>query len=462
MQKNAPSAGRIAIAAAFALSCFGLLMFLWTAFGGPVPLRAQSYRFHAIYPEAAQLVNQADVRIGGVSVGKVVNREPQIGFTKAELEIDPKFAPIPRDTRTRLRTKTLVGEVYVELTPGTPLEEGGEPLPEGATLPRSRTSTGIEIDEVLRAADPQTRESLKGLAEELADAADGRGGSISGFNGSLGPFSENAGRVSAVLRSQRRQFRRLVRDAGVAATALTVREGQLRDLIDAGSRVLEATASRNEALTETVRIFPTTLSEFEPTLALAREVGAEAQPLLEELDPAIQFLGPALRDLNAAAPGVRAVLNDLGPVTRRGRTAVPALRKILAEAQPLVDRLYPATLDLVPALQFLEPYKREAGAGLIKFGQAINATGPSGDGQRRNLLRTMIPFWEDGLTFKTDVEPENRHNPYFRPGYLDELRNGLRAFDCLNARQSINAPPCVDQGPLPSGTRFPQLRKRER
>ncbi|MGI8726808.1 MAG: MlaD family protein, partial [Solirubrobacterales bacterium] len=71
MQKSAPSLGRILLAGGFAMSCFGLLLFLWVAFGGPVPLKAKSYRVTAFFPEAIQLAVEADVRIGGVSVGKV-------------------------------------------------------------------------------------------------------------------------------------------------------------------------------------------------------------------------------------------------------------------------------------------------------------------------------------------------------------------------------------------------------
>ena len=38
MNTSAPSFGRIAAMVVFALSCFGLLLFLWLAFGGPIPL----------------------------------------------------------------------------------------------------------------------------------------------------------------------------------------------------------------------------------------------------------------------------------------------------------------------------------------------------------------------------------------------------------------------------------------
>ena len=37
--------GRIMVMAIFTLSCFGLLLYLWSAFGGPVPLKPHGYRF---------------------------------------------------------------------------------------------------------------------------------------------------------------------------------------------------------------------------------------------------------------------------------------------------------------------------------------------------------------------------------------------------------------------------------
>src|SRR5207344_1883647 len=71
MQKQAPSIGRILVAVGFTLSCFGLLLFLWVTFGGPIPFKPESYRITADFPEAITLAKEADVRIGGVSVGKV-------------------------------------------------------------------------------------------------------------------------------------------------------------------------------------------------------------------------------------------------------------------------------------------------------------------------------------------------------------------------------------------------------
>ena len=70
MGQRAPTVGQIAVAVAFAFSCFGLLLFLWVTFGGPIPLKPESYRITAYFPEATQLAIESDVRIGGVSVGK--------------------------------------------------------------------------------------------------------------------------------------------------------------------------------------------------------------------------------------------------------------------------------------------------------------------------------------------------------------------------------------------------------
>src|SRR5215218_1748708 len=135
MQKQAPSMARILIAVGFTLSCFGLILFLWIAFGGPIPLKPESYRVSAYFPEATQLAQESDVRIGGVSVGKVKEitlapadkRVDGKDTTEAVIEIEPEFAPISEDARAILRQKTLLGETYIELTSGT--EPGSEAAP---------------------------------------------------------------------------------------------------------------------------------------------------------------------------------------------------------------------------------------------------------------------------------------------------------------------------------------------
>ena len=105
MVKSAPSFGRIAAMVVFALSCFGLLLFLWLAFGGPIPLKPKGYRFNVSFAEATQLAKEADVRISGVPVGKVKSIEPdkQTGRTVAVIEMRSKYAPVRSDARRQSR-----------------------------------------------------------------------------------------------------------------------------------------------------------------------------------------------------------------------------------------------------------------------------------------------------------------------------------------------------------------------
>jgi phospholipid/cholesterol/gamma-HCH transport system substrate-binding protein len=118
MATRPPSATRILIALGFALSCFGLALFLWIAFGGPSPLKPEGYRITVPFDEATTLAQESDVRISGVSVGKVKSIElapPDVRVngrdtTEAELEIDPEYAPINSDARAIVRQKTLQGE----------------------------------------------------------------------------------------------------------------------------------------------------------------------------------------------------------------------------------------------------------------------------------------------------------------------------------------------------------------
>jgi ABC-type transporter Mla subunit MlaD len=58
MSKRAPSTVQLAVITAFALSCFGILLFLWITFGGATPFKAKSYQIKVPFTEASQLAEQ--------------------------------------------------------------------------------------------------------------------------------------------------------------------------------------------------------------------------------------------------------------------------------------------------------------------------------------------------------------------------------------------------------------------
>ena len=175
MIKQTPSLGRILAMVAFALSCVGILMFLWLSFGGSVPLKPEGYRVEVQFPEATQLAQEADVRISGVKVGRVKNKQPNetTGLTDTIIEIDARYAPIPKDTRAILRQKTLLGETYVELSPGTAAGAQGM-LRDGGQLPAGQVAETVELDEVLRAFDPETRRRFSIWLDQQGQAVQGQ------------------------------------------------------------------------------------------------------------------------------------------------------------------------------------------------------------------------------------------------------------------------------------------------
>src|SRR5690348_6483536 len=143
METGTPSLRRVITMALFALSCAGLLLFLWLSFGGTIPFNPQGYRVKVAFPNAGQLATQADVRIAGVTVGKVIDKslDPQGNRTMATLELDRKYAPIHQNARAILRQKTIIGETYVEITPGTP---NAKPVPDGGVLPRGQVQNAVQ------------------------------------------------------------------------------------------------------------------------------------------------------------------------------------------------------------------------------------------------------------------------------------------------------------------------------
>jgi hypothetical protein len=125
-------------------------------------------------------------------------------------------------------------------------------------------------------------------------------------------------------------------------------------------------------------------------------------------------------------------------------------------------QLRPALQDVVPVVEWATDYKREVAAWLVKLGMGVQSSSGS---EGKHILRTTIPFSPEGLGIWDNPLPTNRHNPYAKPGYLDDVGNPhVRAFDCQNEGPDLLgfAPPCVEQGPFNlrgfSGT-YPQLHR---
>jgi phospholipid/cholesterol/gamma-HCH transport system substrate-binding protein len=468
MQKQAPSVGRILIALGFTLSCFGLILFLWIAFGGPIPLKPESYKITAYFPETTTLAQESDVRIGGVSVGKVKEialappeyRVAGNDTTEATLEIRPEFAPISEDAKAILRQKTLLGETYIELTPGSePGEEAApvsvgaaanvsdaesedvETVPEGGTLGISQTQDSTQIDEIFNALDEETRESFQRWMANSRVAVDGRGLDLNDAFGNLGPFVSDASDLLEILERQKSELKGLVRDTGTVFDALSAQDQALAGAITGSHDTFAALASEDEALAESFQILPTFERESKLTFERLDEFQADTGPLVRKLIPVAKDLSPTLRSVRELSPSLLSLFKDLDQLIKASRRGFPALESFLNGLAPVLRSLDPFLANLNPVIDYLEFQKSTvadflAGPGVALSNSIDCPTDPCDLPAPRHYLRQLGYIGAETLAIHPARLPTNRGNGYLAPGALTSFQSASTGifpnFDCKN------------------------------
>lgn len=450
METRPPTIGRVLVAVGFALSCFGLLLFLWLAFGGPVPLKSKSYRITVPFDEATQLAVESDVRISGVSVGKVKAIELNDGgLADTEIEVDAKFAPIPANTRAILRQKTLLGETYVELTPGDPSTGA---LPEGGALPEAQVSQAVQLDEIFRAFDPPTRAAFQAWMQDAALAFRGRGADLNAAIGNLTPFVDSADDLMRILDSQRLAVERLVRDGGETFDALSERPGQLSGLITNTDRVFTTIARRDADLIAAFQALPTFLDESKLTLERLDRFAGDTDALITQLQPVARELSGTFEQTAALAPDLERFFDGLVTVNKRAKSGFSSLRTVIDDQlPPPLARVDSYLTEVIPIAETLNRYRAETTATLGNLAAATQASNISGTGQRKKYLRTTQVFTPESLASFPARLTGNRTNAYVKAGNYSKLANGLDSFltaQCGSGLSGITLSPGVP-GDLP-------------
>ncbi len=426
MNKQAPSAGRILTMIAFAGSCIGLLIFLWISFGGATPFAAQGYVLNAEFNNAVELGTQADVRISGVSVGKVISvgLDHSTGLTRAVMEIDSRYAPRPADTRAMLRAKTLLGETYVELTPGS---RYGPKLRDGSTLPQGQIAPTVQLDQILSTFDPKTRHAFQVWMQQGAEALTNRGENLNAAFAELYPFATHVQAVLSVLNRDSAATSTLLRDTGTVFAALSQSPGELQGFIRNSDATFAATAARDVALAATVRAFPPFLAQTRSTIDLLGSFARLGKPLVDELRPAVAQLNPALKELVIAAPELRTLMVNLGPLTQAARQGVPALDQFLSAAVPLLRRIKPYLGGVIPVIDYINSFRREV-AGFFANGAASTQGIVANGTVISHAVRISNPINPEVLTPYLNRPFSNRSGAYMIPGGYEQLLRGLPVF----------------------------------
>ena len=441
MSKRAPSTAQLLVIVGFALSCFGILLFLWVTFGGPTPFRAKPYEIKVPFNEATQLAEQSDVRISGVNVGKVRNiaLAPNGRQALATVDIDNKYAPLPKSTRAILRTKTLLGETYIELTPG---DGNGPELADGGIVPEANVAESVQLDEIFRTFDPETRAAFQTWMQESAIAINGQGQGLSTAFAEFEPTFSDLDKLFRVLDTQRLAIGQLFRNGATSLQALRGREGELASLIDSSNAVFQTTAQRDRDIEALFRAFPTFQDESRLTLDRLKVFALNTDPLMRQLVPAAKQLSPTLVAFANLAPEAKGFFKGLSTVIGLAPTGFPALRKLFRDDfPPLLRALDPFLRNLNPLLAGLNLYKHEVTSFFANVTAATEAKLPvlNPAGQNLHYLRAMGPLNPESVATYSKRLAINRNSAYSPPLWAKDVVSGLPGFDTRQCSSGIVA-----------------------
>ena len=438
MQKRAPTLGNLLVIILFVLSCFGLLMFLWESFGGPLPLKPKGYRFTVALPRTLSLAEQSEVRISGVDVGHVVTLKlGNEGKTRANIEIAAKYAPIRANTHAILRQKTLLGQTYVQLIPKG---QTGRYLRDGAQLASSQVEPSVTLDDILSALNAKTRRDFQIWQESVAEGINGHGEDINASFAQLEPFVESANRLVTLLDAQEGAVRELVHNTGVVFKALGSRDHELEGSIVNGERTFHAAAEASQAFAAAFRALPT--FEHNSTVALKEtdRFAAIANPYFKEFQPTERQLAATLEAAKPFAPQFNSFLTALGPLTKAAKTDLPDLKKSLDLTTPILENFRPVLHNLDPFLQYLGEYIPEVQAFFANTTAATQENEPSSDlpqgAPKQHLLTSMPVLSPESLAIYPNRIGTNRGNAYPHSGVYSTLASGLPVFSSSTCADS--------------------------
>jgi virulence factor Mce-like protein len=445
VQKRAPTLGNLLVISLFALSCFGLLLFLWESFGGAVPLKPKGYRVTVSFPRALALAEQSDVRISGVEVGHVISvKRGGEGRTIATLEIAGKYAPLRQSMHAILRQKTLLGETYVQLIP-----EGqtGPYLRDGARLADDQVEPSVTLDDILSTFDPKTRRSFELWQQSVAEGINGKGEAINSDFAALEPFVEHTNRLLNVLAPQQGAVTELVKGTGEVFGALAGRDHQLAGLISNGEHTFHAAAEGSRAFAEAFKALPAFESSSRTALKELDSFANDASPLLDQFQPTERALSRLLTAAKPFATRFNGFLTSLGPLTKASKTGLPAVAKQLGLTVPLLENLVPVLHNFDPFLEYADEYVPEIQAFFANLTAATEGhqtnTNTNGEGPLLHYLKAMQVLRPESLSVYTEPVGTNRSNPYLKPGALSGTGSG--------GLQVFSSKSCADSAPSASG-----------
>ncbi len=219
------------------------------------------YSVTAEFDDALDLVPQAGVRVNDVAVGRVtsIDLEPNGKIADVVVKINGSVH-LPANAIASIQQTSLLGEKYVELAPPSNLTPEGT-LRNGATIDVQRTTTGVEVEQVLGALSLLLNGGgigqLHEIAQELNQTTSGHEVDIRRFfersqqvigqlnhrRGTITRALDGLANLSGALRRNNTQIAQVLRNLSPGLAIVAKQESQLRQLLVALTNLSRVTVS---------------------------------------------------------------------------------------------------------------------------------------------------------------------------------------------------------------------------
>ncbi len=275
-------------------------------------------QFVANFPESGNVVPGADVRVGGVRVGKVVSMKLQDEAVRVLFTVRDGIR-IGRESAVDVRMATPIGGVYLAVTPAGPGTIGAEGIPpDRVTLP-------YQVSKLLPDATVKIRQvDTAGLERTLADVSD----TLRAIpNGGLTDMVTSADKLSAVFAQQRRAVDAILELTGNYADVITENRKQIDSVVDALANLI-------------TQLYP-----------YIGNIG----PLLGDLNSLIGFLGASVPPLanQKFVPIVETLISVQPSLDELGGSVGSLISRLSGIINGLADSVSPAGVPVVKRSQEL-------------------------------------------------------------------------------------------------------------
>lgn len=295
---------------------------LWWIFSG-----MNERKVTAHFAAAVGVYPGGDVRVLGVKVGTIDEVVPEGKTVKVVFSVD-RDVRIPQNAQAVVVAPSVVSDRYVQLAPAY---TGGPTLGDNAVIPRERTATPVELDELYQSLDKLTTALGPNGANAdgaLADLLNSAAKNLEGNGQALNDTLKNLGQATRTLSGSKEDLFATVDNLQKFTAMLAANDSQVRDFNKQLADVTKLLADERGDLGAALNELATALQQVQGFIKDNREVLKsnvdklasitqvlvnQRAALAETLDVAPLALGNLQNSYNAASGTLdtRADINEL-------------------------------------------------------------------------------------------------------------------------------------------------------